>query len=215
MSETSEPAGEKTAHVRVFAVGKHRLEALSDGVYAIALTLLVLELKLPDLGHHATDAMLRGALATLVPKVFAWLLSFAVIALIWIAQQRLYRVAERLDWGLARIELAMLALISLLPFSTALVGEYGNLATGAAIYAGHLTAIAVTGWLRVSRFVAHPELHVPGTDLATLRDMRARSRLFLGCTGATLALAPFVPGYNMFAMLLAFAVPLARRARAA
>lgn len=206
---------EPGVHVHAFAVTKHRLEALSDGVYAIALTLLVLELKLPDLGHHTTDATLRAALVALVPKIFAWLLSFAVVALIWIAQQRLYRVADRLDWGLTRIELLMLALISLLPFSTALVGEYGNLVTGSAIYAGHLAALAFTGWMRVQRFIAHPELHAANADPATLLDMRSRSRIFLGCTGASLVLAPFLPGYNMFAMLLAFAGPLARRAKAA
>jgi uncharacterized membrane protein len=193
------------------AVAKHRVEALSDGVYAIALTLLVLELNLPALPHGAADADLRAALVELLPKILAWLLSFWVIALIWLAQQRLYRVAERLDRWLGRIELLMLALISLLPFSTALVGEYGGRAIASSIYAGHLVAIALAGWLRVHHFLRHPELHVPNIDPRTIRGMRVRSRVFLACTGATLVLAAFLPGWNMLAMLPAGLAPLIAR----
>jgi uncharacterized membrane protein len=105
------------------AVKKHRLEALSDGLYSIALTLLVLELKIPALPHGASEAALREALIEALPKVFARLLSFSVIALFWMLQQRLYRYATTLDRTLVRIELALLALVSTLPFATAVIGE--------------------------------------------------------------------------------------------
>jgi uncharacterized membrane protein len=197
--------------VPAFAVAKHRLEALSDGLYAIALTLLVLELKLPPLPHDASDAALRGALVELVPKLLAWVLSFWVIALIWVAQQRLYRLTEHLDRRLARIELLMLALVSLLPFSTALVGEFGNRATAAGIYAGHLVAIALLGVLRVQHFLRHAELQVPNIDPLIIRGMRTRSQVFLACTVGTLVLAMFLPGFNMLAMLPAALAPFIAR----
>lgn len=194
-------------HAHGSVVAKHRLEALSDGVYAIALTLLVLELKLPPLPHEATDAALRAALVELLPKVLAWLLSFGVIALIWMAQQRLYRVSEQLDRALVRIELVMLALVSLLPFTTALVGEYGGRVTSSGLYAAHLVAIALAGVLRVQHFLRHRELHVGGLDAATTRGMRTRSWVFLVCTVATLVLAAFLPGWNMLAMIPAALAP--------
>ena len=198
-------------HGGATTVAKHRVEALSDGVYAIALTLLVLELKLPALPHGATDAALRAALVELLPKVLAWLLSFGVIALIWMAQQRLYRVSERLDRQLVRVELLMLALVSLLPFSTALVGEYGGRVTSASLYAMHLVAIAFAGWLRVRHFLRHAELHVAALDAKTIRGMQVRSRIFLACTAGTLALAAFLPGWNMLAMVPAGLAPLLTR----
>lgn len=198
-------------HSQASVVAKHRIEALSDGVYAIALTLLVLELKLPALPHGATDADIRAELVDLMPKILAWLLSFWVIALIWLAQQRLYRVAERLDRWLGRIELLMLALISLLPFTTALVGEYGGRVTSSGLYAAHLVAIAFVGWLRVHRFLGHPELHAPGLEPGTTRGMRMRSRVFLACTIGTLVLAAFVPGWNMLAMIPAAFAPMLSR----
>jgi uncharacterized membrane protein len=192
--------------VPAFAVAKHRLEALSDGLYAIALTLLVLELKLPPLPHDASDAALRGALVELVPKLLAWVLSFWVVA-----QQRLYRLTEHLDRRLGRIELLMLALVSLLPFSTALVGEFGNRATAAGIYAGHLVAIALLGVLRVQHFLRHAELQVPNIDPLIIRGMRTRSQVFLACTVGTLVLAMFLPGFNMLAMLPAALAPFIAR----
>jgi uncharacterized membrane protein len=203
--------GDKAPRAPVFAVAKHRLEALSDGVYAIALTLLVLELKLPALPHDVSEAALRAALVDLLPKVLAWILSFCVIALIWVAQQRLYRLAERLDRRMGRIELLMLALISLLPFSTALVGEYGSHVTASAVYAGHLVAIALVGLLRVQHFLAHPEMQAPNIDAQSVHGMRLRSRIFLACTGGTLVLALFLPGYNMLAMLPAALAPFIAR----
>jgi uncharacterized membrane protein len=65
MNEPQPPPGD---------IGKQRIEALSDGLYAIALTLLVLELKLPSLGHGASNADLLHALRELMPKLLTWFL---------------------------------------------------------------------------------------------------------------------------------------------
>ncbi len=137
------------------AVTKHRLDALSDAIYAIALTLLVLNLSLPR-EPLATEAALRGVLLGLVPNVGTWLLSFWVVALFWIAHQRLYHLVEALDARLVFIELFQLSLITLFPFTSALMGSYGHTATAAAVYAGHLLAIALVLALRTATFPAPP-----------------------------------------------------------
>jgi uncharacterized membrane protein len=182
-------------------IAKHRLEALSDGVYAIALTLLVLELKLPALPHGASDAALRAALLQLLPKGFAWLLSFWVIAMFWLAQQRLFRVCQALDGNMVRLELLQLCLISLFPFSNALMGEYGGQVTPAAIYAGHLLAIALVSWARTLYFARHPELHTADMSGQLTRVSLRRGALVAACALAALLLAFVVPTLNMLAML--------------
>ncbi|MEO8248060.1 MAG: TMEM175 family protein [Burkholderiales bacterium] len=131
-------------------IGKHRIEALSDGIFAIAMTLLVLELKLAPLPHGATDPALRAALLDLAPKLLTWMLSFWVMALFCLGQQRVYRYVTALDPALLWAELSLLALIGLLPFSTALIGEHGTLPTAAALYALHLLLMSLLSWARTS-----------------------------------------------------------------
>src|SRR6185436_2891881 len=137
-----------TAPSSSFTIPKHRLEALSDGIYAIALTLLVLELRLPADLHSGGEADLGKALLHLLPKLFAWVLSFWVIALFWLAQQRLFRLCSHVDGKLVAGELVQLALISLFPFSNALLGEHGGRVLTSAVYAAHLLGLALVSWCR-------------------------------------------------------------------
>ena len=182
-------------------VGKPRLEALSDGLYAIALTLLVLELKLPALPAGASDTAIRNALVALLPKGLVWMLSFWVIVLFWVAQQRLYRYVAVLDATLVRIELLGLAIVSLLPFSTALMGQYDDRVTPSAIYAGHLGALALVAWLRTTHFLRHPSLQVLEISTGAIHGMRLRAVLFAACASAAFVLAFVTPSWNMLAML--------------
>ena len=189
------------------SVAKHRIEALADGVYAIALTLLVLELKLPPLPAVATDRLLLQALAELTPKALTWLLSFWVMATFWLAQARMSRLTAAPDRRMVWLELLQLALISLLPFSTALMGERGDLATAAALYSGHLLLLALVSYWRTAHLLARPELQAPEFEPGMRRPLLARLRIFVGCCIAAIVLAFFYPGWNMLALLPMAALP--------
>lgn len=179
---------------------KSRLEALCDGIYAVALTLLVLDLKVPPM-VGATGAALDAALQALLAKGLMWALSFWVGALFWLAQNRVLRDYEHFDGRALAIELTQLALITLLPFSTALIGEHGDLVAAALIYSVHLACLALLSLLRVTRLLRHPELRAPQTDLVLLRWQLRRAGLLLGCALVATGLAPVAPGWNMLAML--------------
>lgn len=181
-------------------ISKARLEALCDGVYAVALTLLALDLKLPVL-EDSTGPAVNAALAALLVKALVWALSFWVAALFWLAQNRVLRHYARLDRRALSIELAQLALITLLPFTTALVGEHGDVATAALVYSAHLACLAALSMWRTARLLHRPELREPGTDDFTLRWQLRRAGVLLGCTLIAVALAPVVPGWNMLALL--------------
>lgn len=188
-------------------VAKHRLEALTDGIYAIAVTLLVLELKIPALPHGATNQELVQALIEVVPKALTWLLSFWVMVVFWLAQLRIYRLTATLDWSMVRLELTQLALISLIPFSTALIGEHGDLPAAAVVYSVNLLAIALVSWRRTAHLLAHSELQAAGLDASIAVALRRRAGVLLAATVATLALAFFFPGWNMLAMLPTVLLP--------
>ena len=184
-------------------LSKHRLEALADGIFAFALTLLVLDLRLPALPPGVDDAALRQALAGLLPKATIWLLSFAVIAASWVVQQRTFALLSKIDPDLLRIELILLALVSLFPFSQSVQGAYGDLATASQLYSGHLLGCTLCTWRRIAHVLKHHELLLDAatTATATAKRLRYRSRMFTACAIAALALAKFWPGWNMLAMI--------------
>ncbi|MDB5873757.1 MAG: hypothetical protein JWQ07_3199 [Ramlibacter sp.] len=183
------------------SIGKQRIEALSDGIYAIALTLLVLELKLPSLGHAATNADLLDALRELLPKMLTWFLSFWVMAVLWLSQVRVYHLVHSLTNTMVRLELIQLACVSLMPFSTALIGEHGSLPAAAVIYAANMLAVTVVGALRTRELLHEQGVHVDASNPSALRTLRLRAYALPGCAAAAVALGFFFPGWNMLAML--------------
>src|SRR5207247_157043 len=105
----------------------------SDGVFAIALTILVIEISLPP---HVGDHHLRGALARLAPKYVAYVLSFFVIGRFWIAHHLAFRYIERFDGILLWLNLVLLMMVAFLPFPTSVLGDFGNVPEAALLYGG-------------------------------------------------------------------------------
>lgn len=181
-------------------ISKSRLEALSDGVYAVALTLLVLDLKLPPLAEHVSDAALNAALSDLLVKALMWMLSFWVGALFWLAQSRVLRQYAQLDQRAIAAELAQLALIALLPFSTALIAEHGNLVAASLLYAVNLALLALLSLLRVLRLQWRADLRSADFDPDDMRMQARRAQIAAASALAAVALAFVVPAWNMLAM---------------
>ena len=121
-------------------LGLGRLFAFTDGVFAIAITLLVLGLELP---RGLQPAQLGGALRDELPQLFAAALSFVLIGVFWIAHHRLFDYVERADVTTLRLNLALLAPVVLLPFATDVLAEYGDLGLATIGYALVVAAIAL------------------------------------------------------------------------
>jgi uncharacterized membrane protein len=111
-----------------------RLLALSDGIFAIAMTLLALDLRLPDLGAGATDAQLRHALTEDWRAYLAFFISFNVAAQYWGHHRRAMRDVTALDGALVGRTLLVLLLVAALPFPASVLANHGDLPTGLAFY---------------------------------------------------------------------------------
>jgi uncharacterized membrane protein len=120
-------------------LNKERLAAMSDGVFGIAATLLVLEVKVPETDSHAP---LREALLNVVPAFLAYGLSFFVIALFWSAYHRILAALHEVDRVLVYSNIVLLFFISLQPFPTALLGRNMGEFIAVALYAA---VMALTG----------------------------------------------------------------------
>ena len=102
-----------------------RLGALSDGVFAVAMTLLVLEIHVPALGaNHPSNLDLWNALLPLWPRFLTYLLSFLTLGIFWNGQQTQLTYMARADRHLAWIHIGFLATVALMPFATSLLAEY-------------------------------------------------------------------------------------------
>ena len=137
--------GERVSEQNGAANETARIEAFSDGVFAIAITLLILEIQVPPQTPHGG---LRAALAGLWPSYLAFLASFMTIGIMWLNHHRLFTLISKKDDGLIAFNLLLLLGITWLPFPTALLAEHlegphVDQQTAALAYAGSFFAIAI------------------------------------------------------------------------
>lgn len=104
----------------------NRFEAFSDGVFAIAMTLLVIEIRVPDLSQ-ATVSTAIDALIHTAPHILSYITSFLVIGVLWLNHHALFHLVKRVDRIALTINLVLLMCIAFIPFPTVLIGEYGKL----------------------------------------------------------------------------------------
>lgn len=196
-------------------MSKHRIDALTDGIFAVAMTLLVIELKIPEALHVKTNAELLEALAHLIPKFIGWLVSFFVLALFWWGHHRSFHHVRTVDGKLIALNVAFLGFVSFMPFASALTGEYGKALASQVVYAATMLCVSIFARLLWRYIHAHPELcHEPMSDFE-LAGARARTFMLMAISLLSVAIAIVLPGAgNMAFMFMGFAGVVGRRAEA-
>ncbi len=122
------------------AAGKDRdrIINLSDGVFAIAITLLILDVRVPDIPESSVAAELPAALLALWPKYLGYLLSFVGISTFWVIHHSIFRSIAAYDRGLLYLNFVFLTVVAFVSFPTSLLGEYGEHRLPVVVYAGTL-----------------------------------------------------------------------------
>ena len=129
-----------------------RLEAFCDGVFAIALTLLIIDIKIPASEGIGTTRELWLAFRHLGPSIFAFLLSFAIILITWVNHHRFFRLVNKSSGSFVYANGFLLLTVVVMPFPTGLVGEYlltDHVAPAVVIY-NSVTAANAVGWVLVT-----------------------------------------------------------------
>lgn len=112
----------------------NRIAGLSDGVFAIAMTLIVLEMRLPETTPAHDEAGLQTALLALAPRLLMYLMSFLTLGIFWVGQQTQLQTFTHSDRNLAWLHFAFLSAVTLTPFSTTVLAEHLLLKTALAVY---------------------------------------------------------------------------------
>ena len=114
----------KTWYNRIAGHSVERLAALSDGIFAVAMTLLVLDLRTPAAATIHSENDLWAALAAMAPQLSTWVMSFLTLGIFWNGQQAQLNHIERSERHLTWIHMAFLCTVSIMPFSTRLLAEF-------------------------------------------------------------------------------------------
>ena len=151
-------------------MNKARFEAFSDGVFAFAITLLILGIALPAFRHPPpTEGELTRALLDLWPNVLAYVLSFAVIGIMWQNHHALFRLVTRVDRMTVFLNLALLGGTAFIPFATSTLGAYPTLRPAEFLYGLTLTETA-TAYNLLLAHLTRSRAFDRSVDARTIRD---------------------------------------------
>jgi uncharacterized membrane protein len=187
-----------------------RLLALSDGVFAIAMTLLALDLRLPGLGTHASDAQLRHTLGDDWRRYLAFVISFYVIAAYWGVHRRAMRAVRTVDARLISHTLPLLLLVAALPFPASVLASYGDLPTALAFY----SAFNVVANLALLRLLADTRSRLDAAAIEERERAWANILVLLLCIPGAFVLEGNGP-WLLLLLIVSGRIPRIRRARRA
>jgi len=184
-----------------------RIVAFSDGVFAIAITLLVLGL---GIEKGLSDGQLTNELLDLWDNLLAFAISFAVIGRFWVVHHRFFAEVDAFDGRLLGLNLLYLACVVLIPFSSQVLGEYGGQTPSVVLYSVNLAAVVLVGlWMGADA----RRRGLTSVDDETHRETWIRSTYIAGVFLLSVPLAIVAPRAAAYLWLLLFLDPSARLAR--
>ena len=184
-------------------ISKGRLDALTDGVFAFAMTLLVVNLDLPEDFHPSSAAELVSALVDLGGTLIAYIITFLVLASFWLGRARTKEEPESASGAYAWSLLSHLFFVTLLPFSMIVAGRY-NLAPAIWVYGANMILLALTA-IGIT-FVIEHDIH-----RRLIPSGRPEYCVLIGSAILSMTISFYSPENAMYAYFLNLASPLVRR----
>jgi uncharacterized membrane protein len=176
--------------------------ALSDGVFAIILTILVLEIAVPkDLSHGSLGTVLEE----LRPTLFAWVISFLITGMYWVSHRDLFAKVRVVNRDLVWLNLLFLLPVGLIPFAASLLGEYPDEPIALHLYGGVMIAVAVMRLVMYRYVTRRPALLGAGDVSEHAAIGFALGAVTIVIYGIAMAVAAVRPPVSVF---LYFSVPL-------
>ena len=186
-------------------LGKQRLETLTDGVFAIIMTILVLEVKVPQMSGDITNEVLAEVLLGEWPLIVSFFASFAILGTYWMAHNFIFQnYVRKMDRVLGYLNMLFLIMASMIPFSAHFVGVFYEFSTAITLYAVNIILIGLALFVMRRYILLRDDLRSPGIDK---RDIdHGTIRIFLPPVFALISIA--VSQFNTSVSLLLFTVPV-------
>lgn len=168
-------------------ISKSRIETLTDGVFAIVMTILVLEITVPQISHSETAIELPKQLLELWPVIQSYGTSFIILGFFWIAHDYQFHYVKRANRTFLWITIFYLMFIAFVPFSTSIIGEYGDQQISVIIYAVNISIIGFWEYIRWK--YATKDHQLVDSDLNRTFITKMSRRFLLGPTIYLIAVA--------------------------
>ena len=182
-------------------MSKSRLETLVDGIFAIAMTLLVFDLPIPRFNGPLTDTIFQSSIYSLLPVFISLILSFILLAVFWNIHRRIFNQIEMTNNVLLWTNIIWLLFIVLVPFTSILSGEYGQFILSRILFNANMLGIAVFLYLNCY-FVSRSEFLNEKSDMAKLKSSERSSLFFIVITILALFLAFLTPHWSFVYVLI-------------
>ena len=183
-------------------VSKNRIETLVDGIFAIAMTLLVLGLAVPHLTAPVTAGAIQSSLYALIPSFYVLVLSFVLLAIFWNNHHRIYTQIKAVNGTLLWINIIWLLFIVLIPFSASLSGQYGSFIIVKVIFNINMLGIAALLYLNAYILLNHNDYIHPEGNSNQLISSANSSIFFIIVVLIALAVSFILPSWANIAYLL-------------
>ncbi len=179
---------------------KNRIEAFSDGVIAIIITLLVLEIKVPHIEGEITTAVIWSSLQSIAPKFLSWGMSFFMVLIMWVNHHRIFNDIKQSNNGLLWLNGMLLFFMSFVPFPTALIGDYFSSPASVSFFGICLAMMGLSFAGLRYYLVRNPELLKEGISIESYKALAGKSLLspVLYFTGAAVAFASVYVSYVIY-----------------
>jgi uncharacterized membrane protein len=178
-----------------------RIELFSDAVFAIVVTLLVLEIHVPELTSRDTLEV-QWAIAGLIPEFLSFILSFVTICVFWVNHHHFFHALKRADSGILWHNNHLLMWICLIPFVTAFVGDEPTIPAVVALYGGILSLAALAFTLMIRHAFFHGELTKADVSARQKRRQLRRSLFGAGAYALSSALALISPWLSILGYII-------------
>jgi len=186
---------------------KHRLEALADGIFAIVMTILVFEIRLPEFSRAISDQELWMAFKTLTPALLSYVLSFLVLTTYWVSHNFIITTfAKNLNRTLAYLNMPFFMAVALIPFSAHMLGRYYYTQLGLTIYSAHIIVIGLLLTLLLY-YVIHSK-EIKNVDFSLIDTRTGYSRALVPVIAAFIAIFLSFVNTTLSLTVLTFALVL-------
>jgi len=191
---------EKSSGKPRFVLTTRRIESLADGIFAIAMTLLVLTLTLPDMAQ--TKLSLSQLLAEQWPKFFNYALSFVLLAIFWMVHHQQFHVIRRTDRRHVWINIGILMFVALMPFSTDIAGDYSDETLAELLFGANLMILGLLFLLNWWYACWKHRLVDPDLDRETIVRGIRRSCVTPSVAAVSMIVSFFVPRWGLMVYML-------------
>ena len=182
-----------------------RIEALVDGVFAIAMTILVLTLVVPDVTGPLSNTAVENALHGILPGFYTLVMSFLLLALFWTLQHRIFHRIRQVDTIMLWINLIWLLFIVLVPFFASLTAKYGQFPISHIL--SNLNMLGIAVFLYLNWYYAYKkDLIHEKVETEEIASIRGDIIIFIIITLTALALSFVLPGWSSLVYILIFPI---------